>query len=102
MGRDLIMSGVNISVDRVLRTACNYFVLGVEKYSERLLEEALDLLTVSYVVNEKIAQEPPFPPKALAKAEQPFPQKPDAKVAATFRGFFPRYIDCNCKYLRTF
>ena len=37
----------------------NYFVLGVEKYTENLLEEALQLLTVSYVVNERIGEEPP-------------------------------------------
>ena len=37
----------------------NYFVLGVEKYTENILEESLELLTISYVVNEKIAEEPP-------------------------------------------
>ena len=34
-------------------------MLGVEKYTENLLEEALQLLTVSYVVNERIGEEPP-------------------------------------------
>ena len=37
----------------------NYFVLGVEKYTENVLEESLKLLTTSYVVNEKTAEEPP-------------------------------------------
>lgn len=52
------------------RIAVNYFVLGVEKYTENLLEEALELLTVSYVVNEKVAEDPPFtqcPLKVMAK-----------------------------------
>ena len=37
----------------------NYFVLGVEKYTENILEESLELLTTSYVVTEKIAEELP-------------------------------------------
>ena len=41
------------------RIACNYFVLGVERYTDRMLEEALDLLTMSYIVNEKIVDEAP-------------------------------------------
>lgn len=41
------------------RIVVNYFVLGVEKYTENVLEESLELLTTSYVVNEKIAEEPP-------------------------------------------
>jgi len=41
------------------RIVVNYFVLGVEKYTENILEESLELLTTSYVVNEKIAEEPP-------------------------------------------
>jgi len=41
------------------RIVVNYFVLGVEKYTENVLEEALELLTTSYVVNEKVAEDPP-------------------------------------------
>jgi len=41
------------------RIACNYFVVGVEKYTENCLEEALELLTTSYIVNEKILEDPP-------------------------------------------
>eukprot|EP00092_Neocalanus_flemingeri_P062967 GFUD01076083.1.p1 GENE.GFUD01076083.1~~GFUD01076083.1.p1 ORF type:complete len:385 (+),score=128.60 GFUD01076083.1:22-1155(+) len=41
------------------RIVVNYFVLGVEKYTENVLEESLALLTVSYVVNEKITDDPP-------------------------------------------
>ena len=41
------------------RIAVNYFVLGVEKYTENLAEDALELLTISYVVNDKIMEEPP-------------------------------------------
>jgi len=41
------------------RIVVNYFVLGVENYTENVLEESLELLTVSYVVNEKITEEPP-------------------------------------------
>lgn len=44
------------------RIAVNYFVLGVEKYTENQQEEALELLTVSYVVNERIGEEPPHGP----------------------------------------
>lgn len=43
------------------RISVNYFVLGVEKYTENMYEEALELLTVSYIVNEKIAEDPPYP-----------------------------------------
>merc|ERR1712130_470951 len=41
------------------RIAVNYFVLGVEKYTENQHEEALELLTVSYIVNDRIGEEPP-------------------------------------------
>ena len=41
------------------RIVVNYFVLGVEKYTENVLEESLELLTASHVVNKKIAEEPP-------------------------------------------
>lgn len=41
------------------RIAVHYFVLGVEKYEDNKFEEALELLTVSYVVNEKILEDPP-------------------------------------------
>jgi len=41
------------------RIACNYYVVGVEKYTDNCLEEALELLTTSYVVNEKILEDPP-------------------------------------------
>ena len=41
------------------RIVVNYFVLGVEKYTENMLEEALELLTISYIVNEKIIEDPP-------------------------------------------
>ena len=41
------------------RIAVNYFVLGVEKYTENLAEDALELLTISYVVNDKIMEDPP-------------------------------------------
>ena len=43
------------------RIVVNYFVLGVEKYADNCLEEALDLLTTSYVVNEKLENELPQP-----------------------------------------
>jgi len=42
------------------RIVVNYFVLGVEKYTENILEESLELLTTSYVVNEKINEDPPL------------------------------------------
>jgi len=42
------------------RIVVNYFVLGVEKYTENVLEESLELLTTSYVVNEKINEDPPL------------------------------------------
>jgi len=42
------------------RIVVNYFVLGVEKYTENILEESLELLTTSYIVNEKINEEPPL------------------------------------------
>ena len=41
------------------RIAVNYFVLGVEKYTENLAEDALELLTISYVVNDRIMEDPP-------------------------------------------
>ena len=41
------------------RIVVNYFVLGVDKYTENLVEDALELLTISYVVNEKIIEDPP-------------------------------------------
>ena len=41
------------------RIVVYYFVLGVEKYTENILEESLELLTTSYVVNEKINEDPP-------------------------------------------
>jgi len=40
------------------RIACNYFVLGVERYVERRVEEALELLTNSYIVNQKLQEDP--------------------------------------------
>ena len=41
------------------RIVVNYFVLGVEKYTDNMLEEALELFTISYIVNEKIIEDPP-------------------------------------------
>ena len=41
------------------RIAVHYFVLGVEKYTDNSVEEALELLTVSYIVNEKIVEDSP-------------------------------------------
>ena len=41
------------------RIVVNDFVRGVEKYTENMLEEALELLTISYIVNEKIIEDPP-------------------------------------------
>ena len=41
------------------RIVVNYLVWGVEKYTENVLEESLELLNTSYVVNENIAEEPP-------------------------------------------
>jgi len=50
------------------RIVVNYFVLGVEKYTENFVEDALELLTISYVVNEKIIEDPPISNcKAMAK-----------------------------------
>ena len=43
------------------RIVVNYFVLGVEKYTENCLEDALELLTTSYIVNERLENEPPQP-----------------------------------------
>ena len=45
----------------------NYFVLGVEKYTENQHEEALELLTVSYIVNDRIGEEPPNMPTPANK-----------------------------------
>ena len=42
---------------KLYRIACNYFVLGVEKYTADLLEEAADLLTMSYIVNDRITKD---------------------------------------------
>ena len=49
------------------RIAVNYFVLGVEKYTENQHEEALELLTVSYIVNDRIGEEPPSMPTPANK-----------------------------------
>ena len=49
------------------RIAVNYFVLGVEKYTENQHEEALELLTVSYIVNDRIGEEPPNMPTPANK-----------------------------------
>ena len=46
----------------ILRIAVNYFVLGVERYTENQHEEALELLTVSYIVNDRIGEDPPNMP----------------------------------------
>ena len=43
------------------RIVVNYFVLGQEKYLENSLEEALEMLTTSYVVNQTLEKEPPQP-----------------------------------------
>ena len=43
------------------RIVVNYFVLGQEKYLENCLEEALELLTTSYVVNQTLEKEPQLP-----------------------------------------
>lgn len=59
----IISSGKQVYVlnqtESVCRIAVNYFVLGVEKYTENQQEEALELFTISYVVNEKLGEEPP-------------------------------------------
>merc|ERR1712059_55247 len=52
------------------RIAVYYFVLGVDKYTENLFDEAVRLLSVSYVVNERITENPPHtqcPLKVMAK-----------------------------------
>ena len=49
------------------RIAVNYFVLGVEKYTENQHEEALELLTVSYIVNDRIGEDPPNMPTPANK-----------------------------------
>ena len=41
------------------RIVVYYFVMGVEKYTENALDESLELLTTSYIVNEKILEENP-------------------------------------------
>ena len=53
------------------RIAVSYFVLGVAKYTENLLEEALQLLTTSYVVNERIGEEPPTAQNPACKMMKP-------------------------------
>ena len=37
-------------------------MLGVERYTENQHEEALELLTVSYIVNDRIGEDPPNMP----------------------------------------
>lgn len=42
-------------------------MLGVEKYTENQHEEALELLTVSYIVNDRIGEDPPNMPTPANK-----------------------------------
>jgi hypothetical protein len=39
------------------RIACYYTVLGVDRYNENKYEEAVELLTTAYIVNEKLVKE---------------------------------------------
>ena len=41
------------------RIACYYFVLGVDRYNETKVEDSVQLLTTSYIVNKKILDDPP-------------------------------------------
>jgi len=41
------------------RIACYYFVLGVDRYNENKVEDSVQLLTTSYIVNKKIIDDPP-------------------------------------------
>ena len=42
-------------------------MLGVERYTENQHEEALELLTVSYIVNDRIGEDPPNMPIPVNK-----------------------------------
>ena len=39
------------------RTASYYFVIGVDRYHENKFEDSVELLTTSYIVNEKLLEE---------------------------------------------
>ena len=41
----------------MFRIACYYFVLGVERYHETKVEEAVDLLSTSYIINQNLIEE---------------------------------------------
>lgn len=40
------------------RIACYYFVLGVDRYSEKKVEDSVQLLTMSYIINQKLIDQP--------------------------------------------
>ena len=61
----------------ICRIAVNYFVLGVEKYTDNQQEEALQLFTISYAVNEKLGEEPPHKD----------PPNPSNKVTSDYNGW---------------
>ena len=43
-----------IQFDDDYRIACYYFVLGVDRYSEKKVEDSVQLLTMSYIINQKL------------------------------------------------
>ncbi len=42
------------------RIACYYLLLGVEQFQERKLEESVEQLTVAYIVNQRLLEDPPI------------------------------------------
>ena len=41
-----------------LRIASFYFTLGVDRYNKNNLEDAVDLFTTSYIVNDRLIEDP--------------------------------------------
>jgi hypothetical protein len=44
----------------LFRIACYYLLLGVEQFQERKLEESVEQLTVAYIVNQRLLEDPPI------------------------------------------
>jgi len=42
------------------RIACYYLRLGVEQFQERNFEESVEQLTVAYIVNQRLLEDPPL------------------------------------------
>jgi hypothetical protein len=61
--REIIIYGTGVPPTRVLmfcRIACYYLLLGVEQFQERKLEESVEQLTVAYIVNQRLLEDPPI------------------------------------------